>query len=137
MYGLRKEREEVPMQLLFVGDVMLGRLVNDTLRKMPTDYPWGDTLSVFHRADIRLCNLECVLSDRGTPWSASPKVFHFRSDAKNVETLTVACIDAVSLANNHALDFGYEALVDMLNSLRAAGIQSAGAGTMLSEAWEP
>jgi len=126
----------VQTQLLFVGDVMLGRLVNEVLKKMPADYPWGDTLSVFHHADVRLCNLECVLSDRGTPWSATPKVFHFRSDAKNIATLTAARIDAVSLANNHTLDFGYEALFDMLGILRTAGIHYAGAGMTLSEASE-
>ncbi len=122
------------LQLLFVGDVMLGRLVNEVLKGMPADYPWGDTLPVFHHADVRLCNLECVLSDQGTPWSATPKVFHFRSDAKNIATLTAARIDAVSLANNHVLDFGYEALFQMLSLLRAAGIHYAGAGSTLSEA---
>src|SRR5437868_1008160 len=116
---------------------MLGRLVNEALKeKLPT-YPWADTLPLFHQADVRICNLECVLSDRGTPWSATPKVFHFRSDAKNIATLTVAHIDAVSLANNHTLDFDYEALFDTLHILPAAGIHYAGAGMTLQEASAP
>ena len=53
---------------------------------------------------MRICNLECVISDKGTPWLLTPKVFHFGSDARNVETLKIAGIDAVSLANNHALN---------------------------------
>lgn len=116
---------------------MLGRLVNEMLRKRPAGYPWGDTLPVFHQADLRICNLECVLSNRGTPWSTPPKMFHFRSDAKNVATLTAARVDAVSLANNHTLDFGYEALGDCLRILHEAGIHSAGAGMTRSLAWEP
>ena len=35
------------MKLLFVGDVMLGRLVNQALKARPPEYPWGNTLDVF------------------------------------------------------------------------------------------
>lgn len=129
--------EPSPLNMLFVGDVMLGRLVNEVLKDMPPVYPWGDTLSLFHEADVRFCNLECALTDRGAPWSVTPKAFHFRSDAKNVETLTVAHIDAVSLANNHALDFGYEGLLHMIHTLKEAGIHSAGAGATFREASAP
>lgn len=72
------------MKLLFVGDVMLGRLVNQILKSQPPDYLWGDTLPLFAPADFRLCNLECVLADRGRHWRLTRKMFHFRSDAKNV-----------------------------------------------------
>ena len=126
-----------PLKLLFVGDVMLGRLVNEVLKGKPPTYPWGDTLSLLRDTDVRICNLECVLSDWGTPWSATPKVFHFRSDAKNVQTLTTAHIDAVSLANNHVLDFEYEGLFHMMNTLQEAGIHYAGAGATLREASAP
>jgi poly-gamma-glutamate capsule biosynthesis protein CapA/YwtB (metallophosphatase superfamily) len=125
------------MTLLFVGDVMLGRLVNEVLKQKSPAYPWGDTLSLFHTADVRICNLECVISDRGTPWSATPKVFHFRSDAKNIEALRVAHINAVSLANNHSLDFDYQGLFHTMRNLAAAGIQYAGAGTTIAEACAP
>ncbi len=129
--------EQKSLKLLFVGDVMLGRLVNTILEVEPSIYPWGDTLSLFQEADVRLCNLECVIAERGTPWSATPKVFHFRSDAKNVAVLNAAQIDAVSLANNHVLDFSYEGLFDMLHHLEQAGIRFAGAGATLKEAAEP
>jgi poly-gamma-glutamate synthesis protein (capsule biosynthesis protein) len=116
------------MRLLFVGDIMLGRLVNDILRGRSAEYPWGDTLSVFRGPDFRMGNLECVISDHGAPWSATPKVFHFRSDSKNVEALKAAGLNAVSLANNHSLDFGYEALFEMMEILKQHGIGYAGAG---------
>ena len=125
------------MRLLFVGDVMLGRLVNEALREAPQDYPWGDTLSIFREADVRLCNLECVISDRGTPWTVTPKVFHFRSDAKNIETLKIANVNAVSIANNHTLDFEYEAMFDMVKILGQAGIYHTGAGANFEEASRP
>lgn len=125
------------MNFLFVGDVMLGRLVNNILRERPPVYPWGDTLPIFQDADVRMCNLECVLSDRGSPWTITPKVFHFRSDEKHVETLKIAGINVVSLANNHALDYGHGAMLDMLKILDDAGIHHAGAGINFEEACRP
>jgi poly-gamma-glutamate synthesis protein (capsule biosynthesis protein) len=125
------------LKLLFVGDVMLGRLVNETLKTAPPDYPWGNVLSVFQKADVRIANIECVISDLGNPWTVTPKVFRFRSDAKNIEALRIAQINAVSLANNHSLDFEYEAMFEMIKLLDEAGISHAGAGANLEEASRP
>lgn len=125
------------LRLLLVGDVMLGRLINTILQQKPPEYPWGDTLALFREVDVRICNLECALTDRGVPWSATPKQFHFRSDPKNSATLTAAHIDAVSLANNHTLDFGNEGLLQTLETLKKAGIRWAGAGITLDEASAP
>jgi poly-gamma-glutamate capsule biosynthesis protein CapA/YwtB (metallophosphatase superfamily) len=119
------------LKLALAGDVMLGRGVNELLKRAPADYPWGDTKLLFEQSDWRACNLECVISDCGVPWWATPKAFHFRSDAKNIATLKEARIDAVSLANNHTLDFEYEAMFEMLRLLDQAGIQHAGAGVDL------
>jgi poly-gamma-glutamate synthesis protein (capsule biosynthesis protein) len=119
------------MKLALVGDVMLGRLVNRALRRTPAQEPWGDTLGLLAGADARICNLECVLSDRGV---AAQKAFTFRSDSKNVAVLRAAGIGAVSLANNHALDYGPNALADMLRVLEHEGIAHAGAGASISEA---
>lgn len=116
---------------------MLGRLMNDVLKERPPAHPWGDTLPLFQQADARICNLECALADHGTPWSRTPKIFHFRSDAKNVKSLQVARIDAASLANNHTLDFEEEALCETLTVLDTAGIRHAGAGKTLDEAARP
>lgn len=123
-----------PVKLLLVGDVMLGRLVNEQLRDEPPEYPWGDTLPLFHQADWRACNLECVITDHGSPWVRSPKVFHFQSDARNLAVLRVARIDAVSLANNHVLDFNHRGLVEMLKLLDGAHVAHSGAGLNSEEA---
>jgi poly-gamma-glutamate synthesis protein (capsule biosynthesis protein) len=81
---------------------------------------------VLAQADLRIANLECVLADDGRPWPG--KVFHFRSDTKNVACLTRAGIDLVSLANNHVLDYGTAAFEQMLGTLDRAGVRHAGAG---------
>lgn len=122
------------MRIIFVGDVMLGRLVNEALKKGPPAYPWGDTLDIFKKADLRVCNLECVISDKGQPWTITPKVFHFRSDSKNIAVLKKAGINIASLANNHILDYEEEALLDTLEILDQSGIEHAGAGINSVEA---
>jgi poly-gamma-glutamate capsule biosynthesis protein CapA/YwtB (metallophosphatase superfamily) len=126
--------EKKSFELLLLGDCMFGRLVNEVLETQPPEYPWGDTLSILHSADWRICNLECVVSDRGTPWSAYPKAFHFRSAAKNIAVLETAGINAVSLANNHVLDYGYDAMFEMLEILDRAGIAHSGAGANFEQA---
>ena len=125
---------EKPFQLLLLGDCMLGRLVNEVLEGAPAEYPWGDTLPIIQSADWRLCNLECVISDRRTPWSPYTKAFHFRSDAKNIAALEAAQINAVSLANNHSLDYGYDAMFEMLEILDRAKIVYGGAGHNYAQA---
>lgn len=125
------------MKILFAGDVMLGRLVNKELRTRPAEHPWGNVMPLFKGADLRVCNLECAISDRGEPWAKTPKAFHFRTDAKNVNVLKAANINAVSLANNHTFDFGYEAAFDTIDILDREGICHAGAGREIGEAARP
>jgi len=135
MYFVTPEgNEKKSFELLLLGDCMFGRLVNEVLETQPPNYPWGDTLPILHSADWRICNLECVISDRGTPWSDYPKAFHFRSAAKNIAVLETAGINAVSLANNHVLDYGYDAMFQMLEILDRAGIVHSGAGANFEHA---
>jgi len=93
--------ERKTLTIAFAGDVMLGRLVNEAIAVMGPAYPWGDTLPLLREADLRIVNLECVISEKGRPWSKTPKAFHFRADPTAIETLKIAGIDAVALANNH------------------------------------
>ncbi len=118
--------------LALLGDCMLGRLVDELLQSAPPAYPWGDTLPILHGAAWRMCNLECVISDRGKP--AYGKAFQFRSSAKNIAVLQAARINAVSLANNHVLDYGEDALLQMLELLDREGIAHSGAGADLAQA---
>ncbi len=123
------------MRLVLVGDVMLGRLVDERLAAVPPAYPWGDTLPVLRSADGLFINLECVISDRGAPHPG--KTFTFRAAARNVEVLLRARVTAASLANNHSLDYGPEALEDCLAILRERGIHPAGAGPSRDAARRP
>jgi poly-gamma-glutamate capsule biosynthesis protein CapA/YwtB (metallophosphatase superfamily) len=120
-----------------VGDVMLGRGVNEALREVRPEEPWGDVLSVLQEADLRIINLECAVTEHGRPWTRTPKVFHFRADPYAIEVLKTARIDACSLANNHTLDFEERGLLDTLAHLGTAGVRFAGAGRNREEAERP
>ncbi len=123
--------------IALTGDVMLGRGVNETLRGVHPEEPWGDTLPLLLSADLRIINLECAITEHKQPWSRTPKVFHFRADPVAIEVLRAARIDACSLANNHTLDFEEQGLLDTLDYLEASGIRYAGAGRDLEEAARP
>ncbi|MGA8862506.1 MAG: CapA family protein [Gallionella sp.] len=117
-----------------MGDVMLGRLVNDRLKHMQPKQVWGDVLPHLAQSDLRIINLECALTLHQEPWMRTEKMFHFRADPDAVSVLKAAHIDACSLANNHILDFEVQGLFDTLRVLDTAGISHAGAGSDHKEA---
>lgn len=124
--------------MALAGDTMLGRGVGE---RIAHDGPYGlfapEIRAVFAAADLRLLNLECCVSGRGRPWRAPGKPFFFRAPPEAARVLAELDVDCVTLANNHALDFGYDALADTLRVLAEAGIQVAGAGMDLTRARTP
>jgi poly-gamma-glutamate synthesis protein (capsule biosynthesis protein) len=118
------------------GDTMLGRGVGEHIAAAGTEDLFSTGVrDVFASADLRLINLECCVSARGRP---SPgRTFHFRAPPKAVEALTGLRVDCVTLANNHALDYGHDALVDTCERLSGAGIRFVGAGADVSRARAP
>lgn len=100
-------------------------------------YPWGDALAEIARAgcDLRIANLETAVTRSDDAWPG--KGIHYRMHPGNVECLTAAGWDALTLANNHVLDWGFAGLEETLATLAAAGIRTAGAGVDHGGAWEP
>lgn len=92
-------------------------------------------LSEMRGADICMVNNEFPYSDRGQP--IAEKTFTFRSKPANVKLLSQMGVDVVSLANNHAYDYGQGALLDSLDTLDGEGIKRVGAGRNLEEAMAP
>jgi poly-gamma-glutamate capsule biosynthesis protein CapA/YwtB (metallophosphatase superfamily) len=125
------------VRIVCLGDVMLGRLVNDVLGRGSDTNPWGDTLDHLRSANVVLANLECALTRHDTPWSRTSKVFHFRADPRRAKVLKDAHVAWVSLANNHTLDFEIGGLLETLHVLDAADIAHSGAGATAGEARRP
>src|SRR5207244_9711522 len=88
-------------------------------------------------ADLFVLNLECCISERGERWPDPRKPFFFRAPPRATATLAHLGVDCVTLANNHALDFGPQALLDTFDHLRAAGIACVGAGPDAAAARAP
>lgn len=126
------------MKLALAGDTMLGRLVAELLRTCPSRSLVADeVVEVAREADLFVLNLECCISERGEPWPDPDKRFFFRAPPAAVHTLTRLGVDCVTLANNHALDFGEQALLDTFKHLADAGIAWVGAGPDLTSARAP
>src|SRR6266536_3301590 len=120
------------------GDTMLGRGVAETLREAPGAALLApELLELCRSADLFVCNLECCVSSRGSPWAAPGKPFHFRAPPLAAERLAGLGVDLVTLANNHALDFGPLALEDTIEHLAACGVAAVGAGHDLWAARRP
>ncbi|MFB6131317.1 MAG: CapA family protein [Salinigranum sp.] len=127
-----------PRRLGFAGDVMLGRLVDRYQHSRPAAAVWDDLLPTLRTLDGLFVNLECALSTRGSEWTETYRPFHFRADPEwAIPALSLAGVDCCSLANNHLLDFGPEALADTLDHLDRAGIARVGAGRDRGEAFAP
>jgi len=112
-----------------LGDVMLGRGVAERLGQVPPEDVWSNELrSLCLSCELLICNLECCISERGTPTTRIPgKPFFFRAPPAAMGSLQAIGVAAVGLANNHALDFEEQALLDTLTLLGEAGIETAGA----------
>ncbi|MCL6472326.1 MAG: CapA family protein [Firmicutes bacterium] len=132
------DRQQDKRKFIILGDVMLGRGVNEVTRKAPPTHVWGNTLDIIKSADYSLINLECALTYHEEQWDEFGKAFYFRADpGPAIAILRAANITCACLANNHILDFREEGLVDTLHFLDRAGICRAGAGRNLAEAREP
>jgi poly-gamma-glutamate synthesis protein (capsule biosynthesis protein) len=93
------------VNLIAVGDIMLGRNVNQKMIKYKNfKYPFEKTASFLAAADITFGNLEspfvknCPIIGTGS--------FTFCADFQALEGLLFAGFDVLSLENNHILNFG-------------------------------
>lgn len=134
------EGSDRPVVLGFAGDVNL-----DESNPPATKYDLAgkgiagllseDLLEEMKSADIMMLNNEFSYSTRGS--KTPDKSYTFRADPSRVSILADMGVDIVSLANNHALDYGRDALLDTFRTLDDAGIDYVGAGENLDRAKEP
>ncbi|HJB07624.1 MAG TPA: CapA family protein [Candidatus Enterocloster faecavium] len=128
---------EEAVTLLFAGDVLLSDHVLNAYQSGGgiTGVVDQNLLEEIQKADLFMVNEEFPFSTRGE--AAPDKQYTFRLPPERVSIFQEMGIDLVTLANNHALDFGTDALVDTLDTLDGAGISHVGAGRNLEEAKKP
>ncbi len=118
--------------LAAVGDVLPSVLpAEEKSSQVPSRF--AAVQQILSGADIAFCNLESALSDRGR---AADKKYVFRYPPATAAELKDAGFDVVSLANNHSVDYGREALLDTIQALRVQGLSWVGAGENLRRARE-
>lgn len=116
-----------PLSIHAVGDIAPRR--NEPLSI------FASVIKALSSSDLRIGHLECPLSNRGTP--APNAKLAMRTDPNVAGMLREVGFGALSLAGNHALDFGVVALRDTLDALRESGITACGAGATLEAARQP
>ena len=127
------------VRLSFGGDVMFEGDVANLL-----DAPGSGLAPItaaVSDADFTMVNLESSITTRGTP---DPKVledednrYHFRAGPESLIALEAGGVDAVSVANNHGVDFGAEGLSDTLRSKASGVLPMVGIGRNRAEAYAP
>ena len=124
-----------PITIAAVGDIMLASPFPDDSRMPPSDGAdlLKDVSPVLSAADIAFGNMEAPIVDGGisekcgTPKPGQPiRCFAFRMPTRYANHLKAAGFDVLSVANNHASDFGETGRASTRRTLDAVGIKHAG-----------
>ena len=115
-------------RLLAGGDVLMDR------SEAAGFDPFAGLVPSLATAELAAVNVEMAIATGGRP---ADKAFVFRAPPSAARTIAAAGVDVGNLGNNHALDFGIDALYQTMASLRAAGVAPVGAGANESEAYAP
>lgn len=127
------DRQKEELKMIFSGDVLLSEsVIQGHQNKGLLAFLSQEVIDYINGKDIFMINQEFPFSSRGEPMEE--KQYTFRIKPEGVKVLQDMGVDAVSLANNHSLDYGREALEDTFQVLDHAGIKYAGAGTDLNRA---
>ncbi|MGW3655369.1 CapA family protein [Streptomyces sp. NPDC005151] len=126
------------LTMALAGDTMLGRGVAEGLRRSPVPQTLvsAGVREAIAEADLFVLNLECCVSDRGHRWPDPRKAFFFRAPSAAAKVLAELGVNCVTLANNHALDYGFDAMADTRTLLAGAGVHAVGAGANAGAARE-
>jgi poly-gamma-glutamate synthesis protein (capsule biosynthesis protein) len=131
--------EDSGITLVAVGDIMFDRDVE----LMVNENGKGDFRFIFMKisdhlreADILFGNLESVISDlEGEKVEKTGVIVHFKAEPEAIKGLEYAGFDIISVANNHALDYGREVFEDSLTRLTETDIEYVGGGFDYEEAF--
>ncbi|MDT8318521.1 MAG: CapA family protein [bacterium] len=120
-----------------VGDIMMGRHIGKVMKRRGDLYPFMNFTSPFKEADILFANLESTLGDENDKIYFPDKPYNFIAPLTVSKTLKYLGFNVLSLANNHAMDYGADSIVRTGKELAEKGISSFGAGRTLDEARRP
>lgn len=121
--------------LMAGGDLCLGRQMPDYIAIQGAKRPLESIRTLTETADIFLANLECVISNTGEIYNKEERrPFYYRGNPIVIDVLVNAGINVVTTANNHAMDYGANALFEQKELLTACNIANPGSGETLEQA---
>lgn len=120
--------------LTLAGDLYPGGALEAILKTDPA-YPFLHLQAFCRSSDLFFANLETPIALKGDLYVE--KTFTFRCQPYVIKTLTAGGINIVSLANNHIMDYGPEALAETIALLDQHQIAHVGAGVNLAAARKP
>jgi poly-gamma-glutamate capsule biosynthesis protein CapA/YwtB (metallophosphatase superfamily) len=136
--------DEPDYSILFLGDTYFGESYQrqrkaagkeNVLETRGHSDLIADFAGLLARADLTIANLEApITSINQSPYEGLKKYIHRADPVATTFQLKSHGIDAVSLANNHSVDYGAAGLFDSLKVLEQAGISHCGAGSNLEVA---
>lgn len=133
-FSAYSQNDDPVITVTLVGDLYLGGGVEKILLANPA-YPYTSIRHILSSGDILIGNLEAPLSEKNEAYIE--KTYTLRCHPNTVQTLTAGGFDAVTLANNHIMDFGPSALQETLSVLDQNNIKYTGAGMNLQQARTP
>ncbi|MBV6697312.1 CapA family protein [Kitasatospora aureofaciens] len=127
-------RPDGSITVAFAGDVHFEGRTEARLAVQPPEQALGPISRTLAEADLSVLNLETAITGRGAP---EPKLYTFRTTPKALGALKDSGVDVVSMANNHAVDFGADGLTDTLAAKDSAPIPVLGVGRTAKDAYAP
>ncbi|MFE5581123.1 CapA family protein [Kitasatospora sp. NPDC056531] len=127
-------RPDGSITVAFAGDVHFEGRTEARLSVQPPEPALGPISHTLADADLSVLNLETAITGRGAP---EPKTYTFRTAPKALSVLKDSGVDIVSMANNHAVDFGADGLADTLAAKDSSPIPVIGVGHNAKEAYAP
>ncbi len=135
--GSALQSDSVVVRMVCLGDVNLGRHVGQVILRGDTLYPWRRLRDSLQRCDIVFANLESNLSDQHGLTEDPHANTVFTGPPSGAESLREGGVTVVSTANNHALDFGFDAVRQTCSLLDRAGVLHAGSSPDSGAAGRP
>ncbi len=123
--------------ILAGGDVNLGRGAGQEILRDPAYDPFSEVKPLLQTADLRFVNLESQLSDQHGETERPGQHLVFTGPPGGADVLARAGINVVSLANNHAWDYGKKALFETMDNLDRAHVAYAGASREPNQQYRP
>jgi len=124
-----------PVRVVSGGDVMTDRQVKSYAAQYGPDAVLAGIAPQLQAGDAAWVNLEGSLATIGSP--AAGKDYTFEGPPAMAEALADAGVDVVTVANNHAVDYGRSAFMASIRTLNRAGVQVAGGGKDIGAAHSP